>query len=226
MREARSAGNILGVRTPATQRSRIATLPIAALTAMVLTLAVAGCAGAGKAGDAADRPDEGKPQAAARSTEEAAPMQVTSSAFEDKTLLPSEFAGKPAGGDDVSPPLSWSNTPQGTRTLAITVIDRHPVARDFVHWAVVGIPPTTTSLPRGASGALPAGRELVNSAGIPGWYGPTPPAGTGPHDYEFTVYALDVASLDLPRQPTAAQLSSAMEGHVIASDTITGTYGR
>lgn len=103
-----------------------------------------------------------------------------------------------------SPPLSWAKPPQGTVSLAVTMVD--PDAKGFVHWAALGLPAATRALPEGASpGAMPPGAvELQNDFGKPGYGGPCPPPGA-PHTYEIRVYALkqpvraDKADADLMR---------------------------
>src|SRR5258708_27194238 len=61
-------------------------------------------------------------------------MVLRSSAFEDTQTMPSKYA---KAGQNVSPPLSWENAPQGTKSFALAVVDRHPVARNFVHLLVI-----------------------------------------------------------------------------------------
>ncbi|MBE0476099.1 MAG: YbhB/YbcL family Raf kinase inhibitor-like protein [Coriobacteriia bacterium] len=153
-------------------------------------------------------------------------MQVTSEALEDGARMPGRFATERGGGRNVSPPLAWSDAPEGTRSFVVTVIDRHPAANDWIHWAVVDVPPDVTSLPEGSSGSVPGGRELVNTFGTRGWGGPQPPPGRGPHRYEVSVRALSVPELDVPERPSAEDLEGEMEGVVLASGALTVAYER
>lgn len=155
-------------------------------------------------------------------------MVVTSPAFADGGRIPVEHCMRQVpGGKNSSPPLAWSGAPADTASFALFMIDRHPIARDWVHWAVVDLPPSVTSLPAGASGSLPASaRELVNTFGDRGYGGPMPPPGSGEHSYEITVYALDVARLDLPDAPGAADIERAVAGHVLAKGTLVGLFSR
>lgn len=156
-------------------------------------------------------------------------LTVTSSAFTPGGRYPLRNVGAAAGGEDRSISLVWTGVPAGTRSIVVAIVDHHPVARMWVHWAVVDIPREITSLPEGASGtsAMPAGaRELRNTAGRAGYAGPTPPAGTGDHDYVTTVYALGVARVDIPAAPTASDIDHAVSGHVLAQDSLTGVYSR
>jgi len=155
-------------------------------------------------------------------------MELTSSAFDDQTAIPVRYVAAKAGGDNVSPPLAWGGTPDAALSIALAVVDLAPVARMWVHWAIVDIPPSVSALAAGASSAeIPDGaRELRNTAGTVGWSGPGPPPGTGEHPYLFTLYALDIQRLELPEQPTAQEIEQAVRGHVLGQATLTGLCGR
>ncbi len=118
--------------------------------------------------------------------------------------------------------MAWSGAPDGTRTLALSVID--PDASDFVHWLVFDIPGATAGSVAAdvgtGSGAPPQGR---NSRGERGYTGPCPPSGR--HHYVFTLYALD-ARLGLSGTPSRSALDAAIKGHVLATAVLTGTYKR
>jgi Raf kinase inhibitor-like YbhB/YbcL family protein len=120
-------------------------------------------------------------------------------------------------GANVSPPLSWSAAPQGTKEIAITLIDQDA---DFDHWTVAGIKPGTTSLtentpPEGAVAAL-------NGSGAAGYTGPCPPAATT-HTYRITVYYLDSALL-LSAGGSADDMRAAIDDATIATAEVTGTF--
>jgi Raf kinase inhibitor-like YbhB/YbcL family protein len=117
-------------------------------------------------------------------------LSVSSDELTENKPIPASHACTDYDHLGSSPQLAWSGEPEGTQSIAVTAID--PDAKGFVHWAVIGIPPSTRSLPSGASpgGAMPPGAaELTNGFGKPGYGGPCPPAGA-PHHYVFTVYAL------------------------------------
>ncbi len=148
---------------------------------------------------------------------------VTSSAFEAGAMIPAKYT---CDGDDVSPPLSWSRPPEGTRSLAVISDDPDAPVGVWVHWVLYNWPVDAGDLPE----ALPTDAELPNGArqgvsdfGRPGYGGPCPPSGT--HRYFFKVYALD-AMLDLPAGATKQQLLDAMEGHVLAQGDLMGRYKR
>lgn len=139
-------------------------------------------------------------------------LRVTSTAFGDGDAIPMRHT---CDGEDRSPPLEWSGAPPGAVAYALVVDD--PDARGFVHWAVTDI--DVTSLAEGAS----AGTEGRNDFGRTGYGGPCPPSGT--HRYAFTVHALS-ERLGLEPGFDADELSSALEGRVLASGRLTATYAR
>jgi Raf kinase inhibitor-like YbhB/YbcL family protein len=131
-------------------------------------------------------------------------------------------------GADVSPPLSWSGVPEGTRSLALIVDD--PDAPDpkapmrvWVHWVLYNLPPLATELREDASpGDLPEGTSVgKNDWGRSEYGGPCPPVGR--HRYFHKLYALDTELPD--RGPlNKAQLADAMKGHVLGEAGLVGTY--
>ena len=135
-----------------------------------------------------------------------------------------------AGGHDVSPQLSWSGFPEGTKSFAVTVYDPDaPTASGFWHWAVFNIPVTTTSIPSGSGtedgAGLPDGAvQLKNDGGFPGFVGAAPPAGHGPHHYHVVVHAVDVERLDIPADASNAYLGFNLFSHTLGRARIVGTY--
>lgn len=154
-------------------------------------------------------------------------LKITSAAFTHLGPIPSLYT---CDGRDVSPPLSWTGIPQGTKSLALTVFD--PDAPDpaapkmtWVHWVLYNMPADAIGLPQGVAGTdLPAGtRQGVNDWRRIGYGGPCPPIGR--HRYFFKLYALSTELPDLGK-PTRAELEKAMRGHVLAETELMGTYQR
>jgi Raf kinase inhibitor-like YbhB/YbcL family protein len=135
-----------------------------------------------------------------------------------------------AGGEDVSPQLSWSGFPEETRSFAVTVYDPDaPTLSGFWHWAVANLPADVTELPdnAGDGNELPGGAlTLVNDAGMRRYVGAAPPPGHGPHRYYVAVHAVDVEKLDLPEDASPAFLGFNLFQHAIARAYIYGTYER
>jgi Raf kinase inhibitor-like YbhB/YbcL family protein len=144
--------------------------------------------------------------------------------------MPVRFATRGVeGGAGVSVPLLWDGVPAGARSLALAIIDIHPVAHNWVHWLVTDIPTTATAMPEGASrtSAMPRGAvEHPGTRGEPGYSGPQPPVGSGVHDYVATLYALDVGHLVVDAGAPWDLVHDAMLGHVLAQATLTGRFGR
>jgi len=155
-------------------------------------------------------------------------MEILSSAFKDGGKIPIQYVMPGAGGKNISIPLVWRNTPSGTKSLALSIVDIHPVARNWVHWLVINIPPQVTTIEEGASKKKmpPGSMELKNSWGEIGYGGPQPPRGSGDHSYVTTLYALNVEKLDLSLRASLFAFKKAIEGKVIESASITGKYGR
>jgi hypothetical protein len=155
-------------------------------------------------------------------------MEMTPVAFKDGEKIPIQSVMPGAGGKNISVPLSWKNAPSGTKSFALSMVDPHPVAQNWVHWLVINIPANVTSIDEGASRKkMPPGSvELKNSFGDIGYGGPQPPKGTGDHPYVFTLYALKVEKLDLGANTSLSTFKKALEGKILESATLTGKYGR
>ena len=133
-----------------------------------------------------------------------------------------------AGGEDVSPQLSWSGFPEETRSFAVTVYDPDaPTGSGFWHWAVVNLPATVTELPSGVGdgSVLPGDAlTLVNDAGLRRFIGAAPPAGHGYHRYYAAVHAVKVEKLELAEDASPAYLGFNLFMNSIARAVIHGTY--
>jgi len=131
------------------------------------------------------------------------------------------------GGKNVSPGFTWEDPPVTAKSFALSIVDPHPVANNWVHWFVVDIPFRERSLPEGASRShlLPQGAlELLNTYDELGYGGPAPPKGSGVHPYVATLYALNVPSLGLQKETPLSRFLRAIEGKVIAEVSSTGTF--
>ena len=143
---------------------------------------------------------------------------LESSAFENAQAIPSRHSCE---GEDVSPPLRWSNVPEGTRSLALIVDDPDAPGGVFTHWAAWGLDPAAEGLGEGES----APREGENDFGTGGYRGPCPPPGHGRHRYVFRLYALD-AEPELASGAAKAELEQAIAGHVLTTAELVGIYER
>lgn len=157
-------------------------------------------------------------------------MRLTSSSFDDGERIPTRHT---ADGADVSPPLAWTDVPEGAAELALVVDDPDaPRAEPWVHWLLYGIPADCRALeaglPRrerpGEPDGARQGRNSFSSDNL-GYRGPAPPSGHGTHHYRFRLHALDEATGVAPGADRKA-LEAAMDGHVLATAELTGTYER
>jgi Raf kinase inhibitor-like YbhB/YbcL family protein len=149
---------------------------------------------------------------------------VKSPAFAEDKPIPIKYTGD---GDDISPPLTWSGVPHGTRSLVLLCEDPDAPRGTWTHWVLFNLPPETRELPAGvtAQSTLPSGGvHGVNDFGKLGYGGPAPPPGT-PHRYYFKLTAL---SVELKLSPGAKRqdVLAAMEGRVLGEGWLMGTYGR
>jgi Raf kinase inhibitor-like YbhB/YbcL family protein len=124
-------------------------------------------------------------------------------------------------GQDLSPPLSWSGAPEGTRSLALVVDDPDAPAGTFTHWLGWGLDPGAQRLGEGEAAPV----EGRNDFGTTGYRGPCPPSGHGRHRYFFRLYAVD-SGLDLGSGADKRELERALEGHTLAVAELIGTYER
>lgn len=147
-------------------------------------------------------------------------MKLTSSAFEAGASIPTKYTGE---GQDVSPPLSWTEPPQGTRQFALICDDPDaPMPKPFVHWVAYRIPADTRALPEATRSGFVSGR---NDFGGSGYRGPMPPRGHGIHHYHFVLFALD-ATIDSPTGLTKDELLERIRDHELARAELIGTYER
>ncbi|HPR45746.1 MAG TPA: YbhB/YbcL family Raf kinase inhibitor-like protein [Ottowia sp.] len=159
---------------------------------------------------------------------------LRSGSFADQGQLPKAFVhhAMGAGGDNVSPDLSWEGAPEGTQSFALTMYDPDaPTGSGWWHWVVYDIPANVTSLPRGAGAAggagLPAGAKMGHTDfGTAEYGGAAPPPGHGPHRYILTLYALKTPKLDVPADCTAAYVGFNIHFAKIGEAKLTALYER
>ncbi len=133
-------------------------------------------------------------------------------------------------GQNISPALSWSGAPAGTKGYVLTVYDPDaPTGSGFWHWVMYDIPASVTSLPEGAGtpGKQPEGAVQGNTDfGTPGYGGPCPPKGDKPHRYVFTIYAVKADKLEVPANPTPAVVGFVTHFATLGKASFTAHYGR
>jgi Raf kinase inhibitor-like YbhB/YbcL family protein len=164
-------------------------------------------------------------------------MKLTSATFKDGEFLGNEQVlsdnyGFGCAGGNVSPQLQWEDEPDGTKSFAVTCYDPDaPTGSGFWHWVMVNIPPDVHELPLGAGNPdgskLPNGAlQLRNDTGQPGYAGPCPPEGHGPHHYIFTVFAVSQDSLPVNADASPAVAGFNLHFSTLEKATIVGLYER
>ena len=151
-------------------------------------------------------------------------FKITSTAFETGAPIPMKHTGE---GVDVSPPLKWTEPPEGTKSFALIADDPDAPMGTWVHWVAYNIPPAARQLPEGVptvdklkDGTL----QGMNDFGKVGYNGPMPPPGK-PHRYFFKLYAVD-AAMTLPARASKKDVEKAMKEHILAEVRLMGTYKR
>ncbi|HEX7667669.1 MAG TPA: YbhB/YbcL family Raf kinase inhibitor-like protein [Polyangiaceae bacterium] len=150
-------------------------------------------------------------------------LHVTSSAFADGATIPKKFT---ADGDDVSPAIAWTRPPPTTKSIAIVCEDPDAPSGLFFHWTIWNLPADKSELAENvpSTGDPEDYGQGTNGFGRVGYGGPKPPPGK-PHRYFFHVYALDT-KLDLEPGASRRDFDRAAEGHIVATGTLMGLYGR
>ncbi|NUQ64698.1 MAG: YbhB/YbcL family Raf kinase inhibitor-like protein [Pirellulales bacterium] len=158
-------------------------------------------------------------------------IKVTSTAFSNGETIPKKYTGE---GQDISPPIFWSDIPEGTKELVLICDDPDaPTEEPWVHWVIYKIPADTEGLPEGLpntprlkkpSGAF-QGKNSFNSGHTIGYRGPMPPPGHGVHHYYFTLYALKVKLSTEVGLPKSAVMQD-MHDYITGKGQLMGTYQR
>lgn len=163
------------------------------------------------------------PLVALAGTEE---FQILSTAFRSGERIPDVYTCK---GADRSPPLTWSQPPQGTRTFALIMDDPDAPGGTFTHWIAWNIPSSLRALPEGVHLKTldPDIREGKNDFGAIGYRGPCPPRGHGVHHYRFRLFALkEPIPPSLPEGATVQELNRLLSGRILREAILVGTFSR
>lgn len=150
---------------------------------------------------------------------------LRSPAFPDGSPIPERYT---RDGDNVAPPLEWSDAPEGTRSYVLVVEDPDAPMGTFRHWGLYNIAGGRDRLPEGVdAGAKTESLDLaVNDFGDRHYDGPEPPRGHGRHHYHFRLAALDIEELRMPPDAKVEDVWRAAQGHVLGQAELVGTYER
>lgn len=144
------------------------------------------------------------------------PFTLTSTTFEDGSMIPSDCT---CDGTDQSPALQWEGAPGMARSFVLIVDDPDAPQGVFTHWVLFDIPATAQELDAGQPAV---GIAALNDFQEPVYRGPCPPADDPAHGYRFTLYALDLPSLDLSQSATRREVESAMQGMCLGKPSSEG----
>lgn len=157
-------------------------------------------------------------------------FKIISPAFASGDTIPVKFT---CDGDDISPKLEWSGTPDTAKSLALICDDPDAPLGTWVHWVIFNIPVNMDCFDekyapsKGLSKAFTRGEgpiDGINDFRCYGYNGPCPPKGPA-HRYFFKLYALDTV-LNLKTGASKADVEKAMNGHIIAQAELIGKYQR
>lgn len=178
----------------------------------LMLIALASCGARGQAGNEANGDTAMEDVTLAK-------LELTSNAFQDGKPIPAQYT---CDGANQSPPLAWGEPPQGTKSFALVVDDPDAPSGTFDHWGAFDIPASTRALAAGQS----AGSQALNGFGKPGYGGPCPPRGHGPHHYRFKLMALNVDRLGVQADAKAGDVERAAEQYLVGRAQLTGMYER
>jgi len=158
-------------------------------------------------------------------------MDVRSHDMADGGRLANQQVYSDCNGDNISPTLLWSGAPADTKSFAVTLYDPDSKPRGWWHWIAFDIPANVASLTRGAGASgsvgLPPGTiQGDNDFSQNAYGGACPPQGSGAHHYQFTVWALDTASLPFDAGVTGVAIGPYLKQHALAQATLTALYQR
>ena len=151
------------------------------------------------------------------------PLEIRSTAFKEGGSIPRKYT---CDGTDISPPLLWTQPPEGTKSLVLICDDPDAPMGTWVHWVLYGISPDTLELPEDVPDkkeVLGGAKQGTNDFRRIGYGGPCPPGGT--HRYYFKLYAID-SEPGLSSGATKKEVLTNIEGHVLAEGRLMGRYGR
>lgn len=160
----------------------------------------------------------------------AAEFTLTSETLTPGGRMPMAQVFNGCGGENISPQLSWSGAPEGTKSFALMVYDPDaPTGSGWWHWVIFNIPADVTSLPEGAgdpkNGLIPEAVQGRNDYGSLGYGGACPPKGHGDHRYQFKVFALKVEQLPVDENASPAKVGFNVNANKLAEAELEVLWG-
>jgi|HubBroStandDraft_5_1064220.scaffolds.fasta_scaffold72731_2 Raf kinase inhibitor-like YbhB/YbcL family protein len=155
-----------------------------------------------------------------------AAMTLTSTDIQPGAAIPAAQIYPRCGGQNISPQLTWSGAPAGTKSFVLTMIDVSVKPSQWSHWVVVDLPPEVTSLARGIKTLPGNARAIASNFGDAHYDGPCPPDGTGAHEYRLTIWALPTPATAVAADAAAADLSAKLSQIALDHASLSGVVTR
>jgi Raf kinase inhibitor-like YbhB/YbcL family protein len=153
-------------------------------------------------------------------------MTLTSSDIRSGATIPAAQIYPRCGGHNISPALTWSKPPYGTRSLVLTMIDLDVKPTLWSHWVVVDLPAGAGGIARGAASLPAPAKAVASNFGDAAYDGPCPPHGTGLHRYQFTIWAMPEATTTIAPNMPAEQIITLLAKTAVDRVSLTGTVRR
>jgi len=154
-------------------------------------------------------------------------LSLSSKDLKGQLSINEVFNGFGCSGKNISPELSWSHLPKGTKSLALTVYDPDaPTGSGWWHWVVFNIDTKTKGFEKGVDLSKTRAVESLTDFGKSGFGGACPPKGDTAHQYIFTIHALDIEKIDLKATANAALVGFYINAHTLSKASLIAYYGR
>jgi len=154
-------------------------------------------------------------------------LSLSSKDLKGQLSINEVFNGFGCSGKNISPELSWENSPKGTKSFALTVYDPDaPTGSGWWHWLVFNISKDTKGFEKGVDLSKSTAVESLTDYGKAGFGGACPPKGDKSHQYIFTIHALDIEKIDLSEKANPALVGYYINSHTLSKASLIAYYGR
>lgn len=156
----------------------------------------------------------------------ASALTLKSADFTDGGMIPAAQVLQRCNGQNVSPELTWSGAPAGTKSFVLTMIDRDVPPNGWSHWVITDIPASTHAIARGAGGLPSPAKGVGSNMGSNRYAGPCPRPAPEVHHYRVTLYAMPAPTTAIAPNEKAEALDVRLRRTALATGAITGAVNR